>query len=147
MGVVGGCERGLALPVSTLVGHAGADSAAARTHDCARPVRLRGSTRLVDATTGEVRVRYSSSDELDGYAWLPCGNRRASVCPSCSGRYKSDAWQLITTGLGGGKGIPTTVSEHPCTFATLTALGRSSARDQAARPVPGSAGQARLPAW
>ncbi|MEP6815407.1 MAG: replication initiator [Marmoricola sp.] len=109
------------LADADLLASAGRDSAAARTHDCARPVRLRGSTQLVDLATGETRVLYSSGQELDGFSWLPCGNRRAAACEPCSRRYKADAWQLITAGLGGGKGIPATVAEHPCTFATFTA--------------------------
>ena len=39
----------------------------------------------------------------------------------CSATYKRDAWGLITAGLAGGKGIPASVADHPCTFATLTA--------------------------
>ena len=50
-----------------------------------------------------------------------CGNRRAEVCPSCSAEYKGDAWHLILCGLAGGKGIPESVADHPCTFATFTA--------------------------
>jgi len=71
-----GLESGLS--VVELVGHAGRDSASSRTNDCARPVRLRGSTQLVDVDSGETRVLYSSAQELDGFAWVPCGNRRAS---------------------------------------------------------------------
>ena len=35
--------------------------------------------------------------------------------------YKRDARQLVRAGLAGGKGIPETVTAHPCAFATLTA--------------------------
>jgi hypothetical protein len=38
-----------------------------------------------------------------------CGNRRASVCPSCSVTYRRDAYQLIRAGLVGGKGVPAAV--------------------------------------
>jgi hypothetical protein len=51
----------------------------------------------------------------------PCGNRRESVCPPCSDTYKRDARQLVRAGLAGGKGIPESIIEHPCVFATLTA--------------------------
>lgn len=108
-------------PTRRMLGQAGIGSAQKRTHDCARPIRLKGSTRLVNRTTGEVRTVYASSQELEGSAWVPCGNRRAAACEPCSERYKGDAWQLITTGLAGGKGIPASVAGHPCTFATLTA--------------------------
>ena len=104
-----------------MLGEAGISSAQQRTHDCARPVRLSGSTRLVNTTTGEVRTVYSSGQEVDGTTWIPCGNRRAAVCEPCSATYKRDAWGLITAGLAGGKGIPASVADHPCTFATLTA--------------------------
>ncbi len=49
--------------------------------------------------------------------WEPaCGG-----LPSCSAEYKGDAWHLILCGLAGGKGIPESVVDHPCTFATFTA--------------------------
>jgi hypothetical protein len=105
----------------TLVGEAGQADAEKRARGCTRPVRLVGSTSLVDRGTGEVRPVYSSSSELDGITYVRCGNRRAAVCPSCSAEYKGDAWHLLMCGLAGGKGIPTTVATHPCTFATLTA--------------------------
>jgi hypothetical protein len=108
-------------PLAVVLGEAGLGSAQQRTHDCESPIRLRGSKELVDKQTGEVRIVYSSEDELDGSTWVPCGNRRASQCKPCSTVYKGDAWQLITAGLAGGKGIPVAVSDHPCTFATFTA--------------------------
>jgi hypothetical protein len=43
------------------------------------------------------------------------------VCPACSQVYKRDARQLVKAGLAGGKGIPETITAHPCVFATLTA--------------------------
>ena len=52
---------------------------------------------------------------------MACGNRREAVCPSCSAVYKRDARQLVRAGLAGGKGIPDTITAHPCVFATLTA--------------------------
>ena len=113
--------EGTATLSRRMLGEAGQHSAAKRTHDCARPVRLVGSTRHRDRTTGEERVVYSSAQELDGTTWVPCGNRRAAVCEPCSDRYKADAWQLINAGLTGGKGIPPAVATRPCTFATLTA--------------------------
>ena len=35
--------------------------------------------------------------------------------------YRADTYQLIRTGLSGGKGIPATVATHPAVFVTLTA--------------------------
>jgi hypothetical protein len=50
-----------------------------------------------------------------------CGNRREAVCPACSQVYKRDARQLVRAGLAGGKGVPETITTHPCVFATFTA--------------------------
>lgn len=104
-----------------MLGQVGLDTALARGGGCAHPVRLRGSTMLVDTTTGEATSVYSSADELDGYTYSRCGNRRAAVCPSCSHEYKGDAWHLLICGLAGGRGIPAQVADRPCTFATFTA--------------------------
>jgi hypothetical protein len=103
------------------LGRASVENANRRAGGCARPVRLTGHTAFVNTITGEVDRVYASADELDGYTYARCGNRRASVCPSCSREYKGDAWHLLLCGMAGGKGIPESVSDHPCTFATLTA--------------------------
>ncbi|HET7735067.1 MAG TPA: replication initiator [Nocardioidaceae bacterium] len=97
------------------------ESAIKRGRGCVRPVRLRGSKHLVNTATGELTKVYDSADELDGTTYVRCGNRRSSVCPTCSHEYKGDAWHLFVCGLAGGKGVPATVADHPCTFATLTA--------------------------
>jgi len=83
----------------------------ARTGACSRPVRLRGVS-AIDLASGEV---------AGGVIHVACGNRRETACPSCSALYKGDARQLVRTGLTGGKGVPESVSAHPCVFATLTA--------------------------
>jgi len=108
-------------PDPALLALAGRDDAEKRVRGCAQPVRLRGSTTLVDRATGEVREVYSSAQELDGVTYVRCGNRRAAVCPSCSQEYKGDAWHILACGLVGGKGVPEQVAERPCTFLTLTA--------------------------
>ena len=113
--------RGSGVSMGRLLGEAGISSAQQRTHGCTRPIRLRDATTMVNTSTGEVRTVYSSTQELDGITSVPCGNRRDGVCPPCSATYKRDAWGLIVAGLAGGKGIPASVAEHPCTFATLTA--------------------------
>ena len=53
--------------------------------------------------------------------YVPCGDRRASVCPACAETYRADTYQLVRAGLAGGKGIPESVAIHPCVFATFTA--------------------------
>ena len=108
-------------PSREMLGRAGVESAEKRAGGCSRPVRLAGSTMVVNTATGEIGRSYSSADELDGTTYVKCGNRRAQACPTCSAEYKGDAWHLLLCGLAGGKGIPGSVSDHPCTFATFTA--------------------------
>jgi hypothetical protein len=81
---------------------------------CEHPIRLRSRTDMIDLATGELAPLY-------GQATVSCGNRRETVCPACSAVYKRDARQLVRAGLAGGKGIPDTITAHPCVFATLTA--------------------------
>lgn len=86
---------------------------------CSHPVRLVGT---IDTATGEVLSSYSSTAEPDGVTYVRCGNRRASVCPSCSHEYKGDVWHVLMAGAAGGmKDVPDTVAAHPLVFATLTA--------------------------
>src|SRR3954452_6508899 len=88
---------------------------------CRRPVRLRGRVDSLDASTGEVVASYSTDHEPDGTLLKCCGNRREAVCPSCARTYRGDAYQLVASGMRGGKGVPESVSEHPMVFLTLTA--------------------------
>jgi hypothetical protein len=82
---------------------------------CAKPIRLTGGSTLMHAPTGQV------IDEHNGTAWVPCGNRRSAVCPTCSDRYAADAFHLIRAGLSGGsKGVPESVTDRPRAFVTLT---------------------------
>jgi hypothetical protein len=88
---------------------------------CVRPIRLRGTARDIDATTGEVIHDLDTEELPDKAIYLPCGDRRASVCPPCAETYRADTYQLIRAGLAGGKGMPESVATHPCVFATFTA--------------------------
>jgi RNA polymerase subunit RPABC4/transcription elongation factor Spt4 len=88
---------------------------------CTRPIRLRGTIRDIDPATGEVVHALDTNDTPDGVVYLPCGDRRASVCPPCAETNRADTYQLIRAGLAGGKGMPESVSIHPCVFATFTA--------------------------
>jgi hypothetical protein len=81
---------------------------------CSHPIGLRSRTEMIDLATGELAPLYTTAS-------VACGNRREAVCPSCSAVYKRDARQLVRAGLAGGKGIPDTITAHPCVFATLTA--------------------------
>ena len=92
-----------------------------RAGGCEHPIRIRGEVTRVETATGVVVEQYSTDDAPDGVLYLPCNNRRASVCPACSERYRYDTYQLVAAGLRGGKGVPESVAEHPRVFATLTA--------------------------
>jgi hypothetical protein len=93
----------------------------AATGYCVHPVRLRGTVEHADPATGEVRTVYDTDQEPDNTLLKACGNRRASVCPSCSATYQGDTFQLLAAGLRGGKGMPETVASHPRLFVTFTA--------------------------
>ena len=93
----------------------------AQTGYCAHPVRLRGTVEHANPQTGEVRTIYSTDREPEATLLKACGNRRASVCPSCSATYQGDTFQLLAAGLRGGKGVPDTVAGHPRLFVTFTA--------------------------
>jgi hypothetical protein len=88
---------------------------------CIKPVRLLGRAEQIDSETGEVRVAYDTSKEPDGSLLIACGDRRESRCPSCAARYRGDAFQIVASGLAGGKGAPETVAGHPSLFVTFTA--------------------------
>ncbi len=88
---------------------------------CVRPIRLRGTLRDIDASTGEVLRDLDTGNLPDKAIYVPCGDRRASVCPPCAETYRADTYQLIRAGLAGGKGVPESVAIHPCVFATFTA--------------------------
>ena len=93
----------------------------AATGYCAHPVRLRGRVEHADPQSGEVRTVYSTDREPDATLLKACGNRRVSVCSSCSATYQADSFQLLVAGLRGGKGVPETVTRHPRLFVTFTA--------------------------
>lgn len=85
---------------------------------CSRPVRLAGKVEHDGVTT------FDTALEPDGVLLKACGNRRASVCPSCSYVYAGDLWQLLYAGVvGGRKDVSPSVGTHPMVFATLTAPG------------------------
>jgi hypothetical protein len=88
---------------------------------CFQPVRLRGSVREVDRSSGDSRLRYSTAGEPDGVLLKACGNRRQTRCPPCAAVYQADARHLVRAGLTGGKGVPESVAKHPSVFMTLTA--------------------------
>ena len=88
---------------------------------CAHPVKLSGTVYRVEQATGRITSERHTSQMPDGLIYTACGNRRASVCPSCAETYRADTFQLVTAGLVGGKGTPTSVAGHPTVFLTVTA--------------------------
>src|SRR3954464_3171919 len=55
---------------------------------CTRPLRLAGEILTAHAPTGE-RLSYMTTAMMpDGVLYKACGNRRASVCPSCAEVYR-----------------------------------------------------------
>ena len=88
---------------------------------CIRPIRLAGASLTLEAGTGRVLTTVDTAGMPDGVIYKPCGNRRGSVCPTCSKRYQRDAYQVVRSGLVGGKGVPEHVATHPAVFPTLTA--------------------------
>ena len=93
----------------------------ASTGTCKHPVKLHGRVTAIDLATGETAPVYDTAAEPGGVLHVACGNRRESRCPAWSQAYKRDARQLVRAGLTGGKGVPESVSTHPCVFATFTA--------------------------
>ncbi|MET8381728.1 replication initiator [Streptosporangium canum] len=92
-----------------------------RTGGCRQPIHLRGHVHHIDPATGQRLHSYTTATEPDGILRVPCKTRRATRCPACAETYRADTYQLIRAGLVGGKGVPDSVTAHPCLFATLTA--------------------------
>ncbi|WP_306466371.1 replication initiator [Actinospica acidithermotolerans] len=88
---------------------------------CAGPVMLVGHTLTRDAATSELLHVFRSADLPFGTLMVACRNRRESVCVPCSLLHNGDTFQIIRSGLSGGKGVPASVSRHPRVFATVTA--------------------------
>lgn len=130
-GTVGTCDRCGGSGLGGAVGQALARIArpdygrwiehVSRAGGCEHPIRLHGEATRVDKITGELVEHYSTDTAPDGVLYLPCNNRRAEVCPACSGQYRYDTYHLVAAGLRGGKGVPEAVTEHPRVFVTLTA--------------------------
>ncbi|MEH0845856.1 replication initiator [Micromonospora sp. CPCC 205711] len=88
---------------------------------CTRPIRLAGQLLTVEHGSGRLLDARHTDAMPDAAIYKACGNRRATVCPTCATVYRRDAYQLLRAGLVGGKGVPDTVSRHPAVFATFTA--------------------------
>jgi hypothetical protein len=99
-----------------------AQSTATLACGCMNPIRLRGFYQRIAADTGEVLASFgSANDDGGGMLVVACKDRRASCCPSCSRLYQRDAYQLLASGLRGGKSVPGSLATHPAVMLTLTA--------------------------
>ncbi|GAA3043384.1 replication initiator protein RepSA [Pseudonocardia yunnanensis] len=116
----------------------------APTRGCVRPVRLTGSVHTVEQSTGAILQTRHTTDMPDGVLYVPCGDRRASVCPPCAETYRADTYQLIKAGLVGGKGIPDSVGGHPAVFATLTAPSFGPVHTRVVNPRTGKIRPCRM---
>jgi len=108
-----GLPAGLAAVVAGAV-------ASRRAGGCSNPVALVGRTDTVDPATGEVVATLDSAGLPGGRLLVPCGDRRAAVCPACARTYRADTLHLVRAGLAGGKNVPASVVGHPAVFATFT---------------------------
>lgn len=88
---------------------------------CQHPVHLVGHTLTVDATTGRLVDAFTSAEQPHGRLTIACGNRRQSRCEPCARLHQGDTYQLVVSGLAGGKSVPDTVRTHPRVFVTFTA--------------------------
>lgn len=99
-------------------------AAAAGVGYCSHPVRLTGSSMTfenLDGQPGALLSEFHSKDAPLGMLYRACGNRRADICPACSRVYARDTFEMIRSGLLGGKTVPESVAKNPLVFATMTA--------------------------
>ncbi|MEU4162547.1 replication initiator [Actinoplanes sp. NPDC026670] len=87
---------------------------------CTRPIRLSGQIDVKNRD-GSLMHTIDTASMPDGVIYTPCGNRRASVCPSCAEVYRRDTFQIIRAGLEGNRyGLPP-LDQHIAIFLTATA--------------------------
>ena len=113
---------------------------------CRRAAFVRSGCVAPSATSTLPPVRSShgldTEDLPDKVIYLPCGDRRASVCPPCAETYRADTYQLIRAGLAGGKGMPESLAGAPVRVRHLHRAflrpGSHSRRSPAEGPSPGA---------
>ncbi|WP_241779601.1 replication initiator [Streptomyces natalensis] len=88
---------------------------------CAHPIYLVGYTTVRDPDSGAVLRHFDTASEPGGRLAVRCRNRRETRCAPCSYLHAGDTFQLVRSGLAGGKGTPSEVRDHPRLFVTLTA--------------------------
>ncbi|MEU7199390.1 replication initiator [Streptomyces sp. NPDC045470] len=107
---------------------------------CTHPIRLDGhrTEHALNTRTGEIGnvLHHLDSSSLPaGHLLVRCNNRRTTRCAACSEVYRRDTFQLITSGLRGGKGVPERVATHPRVFATFTAPGFGPVHNRSTGPT------------
>ena len=80
---------------------------------CTRPIRLSGTISAVEPSTGRVLIEQHTDELPDRALYKACGNRRDIACPACAWVYQRDAYQVVRSGLIGGKGVPATGRPAP----------------------------------
>ncbi|HXZ76340.1 MAG TPA: replication initiator, partial [Streptosporangiaceae bacterium] len=65
-------------------------STALQAGGCVQPIRLSGTVTDIDATTGEILHDLDTEVLPDKVIYVPCGDRRESVCPPCAETYRAD---------------------------------------------------------
>lgn len=130
---------------STGSGSRRADSNATLTGGCVNPIRLRGFYQRISADTGELLAALGSPENGGGVLLVACKDRRASCCPACARLYEKDAYQLLATGLRGGKSVPASVGTHPAVMLTLTAPSFGTVHGNHARERPCKCGRRHDP--
>jgi hypothetical protein len=111
------------------------------TRGCVNPIRLHGFYQRISADTGEVLALLGSPEPPRGTLLVACKDRRASCCEVCATRYQRDAYQLIASGLRGGKTVPRSVGSHPALTLTLTAPSFGSVHRNRGRRQPCGCGR------
>lgn len=111
---------------------------------CERPIRLVGQLHTINPGPGEVLSSRATDTLPDGVIYVPCGDRRASVCPACAETYRADTYHLVHAGLIGGKGVPDTVATHPVVFVTFTAPTFGAVHTRTVDPTTGKVKPCRM---
>ena len=97
-----------------------------RAGSCAHPIRI---AVLREGAPSENHVML-----------VACKDRRAVLCPACAHTYKGDAWQVVASGLRGGKGVPAEAGMRPRIFVTLTAPSFGAVHSGGVRSGSGPSG-------
>ncbi len=89
-------------------------------------------------------IRDLDTEDLpDKAIYIPCGDRRASVCPACAETYRATPTSSSAPGWQAAKAVPESVATHPCVFATFTAPSFGPVHTRAHQPAGGRVARCR----